>query len=404
MKDYFSDVMQALTHGRYKKILDAGISVYKTSKDFFQYFNTFADDIMYQGKGLHGILEYINRDVKRARVNARNFKRSWECLEDAIFGLSYDTIPACSPAGSQISSAGSADSVKSVVHPAAELTISPASSVNFASPGNYSPAESSVIRVSSADSASCVSSPASVKNSNAPDSIIIGFKNTERFNDRKRSNAKSLEQILPERSSQTIMPSSAHNERYYDKGNFESLRTDRFSEMLSDDTQDALLQNYSKDQLNSIITKKNRYFGGNYHGLETALRDSGQYVSEMPIDFTLKVIMKAKSENKKYQDLNTLYFDAKLATDDMKNEIMDSYMHSSLSLTQIGIDLEQKYGMHISSSTISRHARNYINSKYSGYGVTINNRKDARNFAHIFRNDFSAERAQNCLILNTVNC
>jgi hypothetical protein len=54
--------------------------------------------------------------------------------------------------------------------------------------------------------------------------------------------------------------------------------------------------------------------------------------------------------------------------------MINAYSSSDKSLKEISADLEKKYGMGVSVSTISRNARKYLKDK--GYGCR--NRKEAR--------------------------
>ncbi len=59
-----------------------------------------------------------------------------------------------------------------------------------------------------------------------------------------------------------------------------------------------------------------------------------------------------------------------LASDEMKEEITESYKNSDKTLKEISNDLTKKYGIHISASTLSKYARKELN---------VRNRKEAKN-------------------------
>jgi hypothetical protein len=72
-----------------------------------------------------------------------------------------------------------------------------------------------------------------------------------------------------------------------------------------------------------------------------------------------------------------------IASKEMKDEIISLYMNSIMTLKEASSYLEKKYGMHISSGTVSRRAREEIHKKYI---VNVQNRREARAYAQILAN------------------
>ena len=97
------------------------------------------------------------------------------------------------------------------------------------------------------------------------------------------------------------------------------------------------------------------------------------------------LVVKSNVENeqelqKNYSDHFTAYqagktnlkfarYDSNIAPKDMKQEMVEAYQNSEKSLKAIAIELSDKYGMNISSSTISKYSRQELNVK---------NRKEAK--------------------------
>jgi hypothetical protein len=69
-------------------------------------------------------------------------------------------------------------------------------------------------------------------------------------------------------------------------------------------------------------------------------------------------------------------YDSRIAPTDMKEEIVRSYATSNKTLKELSKDLELKYGMHISVSTISVNARKYL----SNQGLDFKNRREAKKY------------------------
>jgi hypothetical protein len=156
------------------------------------------------------------------------------------------------------------------------------------------------------------------------------------------------------------------------------------------------IQENKKDieRLRDIINIKNTYFWKDPKDLGEILeRDTGIKIQKTEnISDIIRCAMKLKSENKEdryniieqkheqnkttkaYFSLPRINYDSRIAPQDMKNEFIELYLNSQKNLSQISQDIEQKYGMHISKSTISKHARRYYQNK----GMKFKNRKELK--------------------------
>ena len=56
-------------------------------------------------------------------------------------------------------------------------------------------------------------------------------------------------------------------------------------------------------------------------------------------------------------------YDGNIASEGLWNRMIDGYQNSEKSLRQLSNDLEKEYGMHVASSTISKHARRALGVK-----------------------------------------
>ena len=132
--------------------------------------------------------------------------------------------------------------------------------------------------------------------------------------------------------------------------------------------------NLSINNLNKIIEIKNKYFWKNTYQLQDIIKDEiGIYVN---VDSMLKDAMKLKTTNSNYEGLSRINYDSRIAPTDMKDEIIRSYTTSSKTLKELSKELELKYGMHISVSTISVNARKYLQKQ----GLDFKNRREAKTY------------------------
>ena len=138
---------------------------------------------------------------------------------------------------------------------------------------------------------------------------------------------------------------------------------------------------YNINDLNNIIRAKNNNRSMNLGKLEKILRDDNNYPFDNDIRTVLKASMNLKSGNELYKNMERLNYDDNIASKSMKEEMVHMYMHSTLNLNDMSKHLENKYGMHISVSTLSKRSREYINEHYCKNGVRITCRKDAKNLA-----------------------
>jgi hypothetical protein len=131
----------------------------------------------------------------------------------------------------------------------------------------------------------------------------------------------------------------------------------------------------SPENLNKIIELKNKYFWKNSNQLQDIVQnETNIYVDN--IESLLKKSMSLKVNNSVYSNLSRLNYDSRIAPVDMKNEIIKSYATSNKTLKELSSDLEAKYGMYVSASTISVNARKYL----SNQGLDFKNRREAKKY------------------------
>ncbi len=87
---------------------------------------------------------------------------------------------------------------------------------------------------------------------------------------------------------------------------------------------------------------------------------------EQSYDAYLRLYRQGKVE-KKFER-----YDHQIAPDEMKEEMAEMYIYSDKNLEQVSEYLAEKYGMEVSSSTVSRRSREYLN---------VQSREEARNFS-----------------------
>jgi len=129
----------------------------------------------------------------------------------------------------------------------------------------------------------------------------------------------------------------------------------------------------SLEKLNQIIGLKNKYFWKDY----TQLQDIVQKETNIRVnnlDSLLKESMSLKANNPNYTNLSRIDYDSRIAPSDMKDEIIKSYTTSNKTLKELSYELESKYGMCVSASTISVNARKYLCSQ----GLDFKNRREAK--------------------------
>jgi hypothetical protein len=147
------------------------------------------------------------------------------------------------------------------------------------------------------------------------------------------------------------------------------------------------------EYLNKIILLKNKYFWKSPEDLDKIIeKEIGTmqgYVRSTRDAITYA--MRLKSIDNKYHqdnhepDYQTSYdcqtvcrinYDSRIAPQEMKEECLKQYMHSEKTLKEISQELESRYGMHISISTISRHSRKYLERQ----GLHFKNRIETKEY------------------------
>jgi hypothetical protein len=132
----------------------------------------------------------------------------------------------------------------------------------------------------------------------------------------------------------------------------------------------------SKELLHDVIVMKNSYM--NPHKPLDALESRVQVLAGFPrgknIENVLHQAMKLKTSDKEYADLPSIKYDSRIAPRPMQNEMVMLYATSDMTLREASIYLESRYGMHISASTLSRHARDCLKNN----GQEFKNRHEAK--------------------------
>jgi len=132
---------------------------------------------------------------------------------------------------------------------------------------------------------------------------------------------------------------------------------------------------YSLDYFNTVIDMKNKYFWKSGKQLTDLIyEERGIYVRDLTS--TIKDAMRLKTTDPVYKDINRINYDSSIASKEMNDELVDSYIKSDKSLKEIASDFEKRYGMHVSVSTISVNARKTLSSR----GRDFRNRREAREF------------------------
>ena len=132
---------------------------------------------------------------------------------------------------------------------------------------------------------------------------------------------------------------------------------------------------YDYDTLNKIIDIKNKYF--RKHDTElNDLKTEEIGIKVTNIESIINNAMTLKVNNPSYSALNRINYDSRIASQKMKDEFITAYSSYEKTLKELSVDLEKKYGMYISSSTISRHARKHLSSK----GLEFKNRREAKKY------------------------
>ncbi len=131
----------------------------------------------------------------------------------------------------------------------------------------------------------------------------------------------------------------------------------------------------SPEKLNQIIELKNKYFWKDSNQLQDLVqKETNMRINN--IGDILKESMSLKVNNSKYANLARINYDSRIAPTHMKNEIIRSYTTSNKTLKELSRELELKYGMYVSTSTISVNARKYLCDQ----GLDFKNRRQAKKY------------------------
>lgn len=135
---------------------------------------------------------------------------------------------------------------------------------------------------------------------------------------------------------------------------------------------------YTPERLSKIIELKNKYFWKTSSQLQDIIQKETN-VSVNDISLLFKDAMELKVNDPKYSAIARINYDSNIASDVMKEDFICGYTSREMTLKQISQEFEKKYGMHISVSTISRKARNYLRSQ----GLDFKNRKEAKKYYEV---------------------
>ncbi len=137
--------------------------------------------------------------------------------------------------------------------------------------------------------------------------------------------------------------------------------------------------NYSKAMFNHLIDNKNKYNNLLMKKIAGKVKQTSSYISgKSDLEKLLKKAMKLKANDKNYSDLKQLNFDERLTTYTMKQEIVKMYADSNITLNEASHYFEKKYGLHISRTTLSKRAREYMNARLNYRGYSVNDREEAK--------------------------
>jgi len=140
--------------------------------------------------------------------------------------------------------------------------------------------------------------------------------------------------------------------------------------------EDAVLnKSFAPEKLSQIINIKNKYFWKNNMQLQDIIKKEID-VNVPDISSLIRDAMALKVNSPKYFGIARINYDSGIASQDMKEEFIHAYTSSEKTLKEVSQEFEKKYGMHISSSTISKNARKYLRSK----GLEFKNRKEAKRY------------------------
>lgn len=148
-------------------------------------------------------------------------------------------------------------------------------------------------------------------------------------------------------------------------------------------------EQYSMEQINSVLDIKHRYFWKD----ESQIKDlvyKEKKIRLKSIDAFVKDAMYLKVNDPGYSGIDRIDYDSRIASKEMKDELVDAYIHSDKNLKDISSGFELRYGMHVSPSTISRNARRYL----SAQGNDFKSRKEARE--HYSKHDSNNYSTNKC--------
>jgi hypothetical protein len=132
---------------------------------------------------------------------------------------------------------------------------------------------------------------------------------------------------------------------------------------------------YTPENLNKIIELKNKYFWKDCTQLQNIIKTETN-IKFNNIESLLTETMSLKVNNPQYKNISRINYDSRIASSDMKKDITNLYTQSNKTLKELSKELELKYGMYVSASTISINARKYL----SNQGLDFKNRREAKKY------------------------
>ena len=297
---------------KYHGLKDATSRIARNLEETLKYTDTTLDKIYTESRGVKGIFDDVEEGAKNIYSNMQHMGEDIGTMEDIL-------------AGKRCDNRGNTDSEKNNYR--ANRTYSSTSDKNYSS--TYRPSRFKSAAIATA----------------AGIGTIKGVYNLLRNKNQESGNN--------------------NQEKDHERYSGSDIRNDHPDNNYSD-------YPYSIEKLGGLINLKNKYF---WKGT-SQLQDIVEKELDMKDDIgsLLKDAMRLKATDPKYSSLPRLNYDSRIAPTGMYEEMTDLYSSSSKTLKQIASDLERKYGMSVSISTISRNSRKYFKEK--GYECT--SRKEAR--------------------------
>jgi len=367
MKGIISNVLKKIVDeyysikDRYAAIKDTKQVIKKDLRGLFEYaFNTF-DKITCQSNGLFGIYSDLNNGGQNISQKINNIKDDFTNLENIIFKrdvVSHEDASGISGLPKETSIEERINTNEERINKNEERTNTSEERINKNVPHIENPVKgenpAKGIRPASRIKSALISSVAGV---GAAAWLYKDLRKQKGNNLREQKS--NVEQKAVQKNNDMARGASARNV---------SFGGDAYGGAY-------IYKNFSRQEINDVITLKNRYSCQKMDKLQERIKQEKNIVVGN-LETLLKDVMTLKATVPEYSSLKTIYYDKRIAPDGMKDEIISIYTSSDMSLREASMYLEKKYGMHVSYSTISKHARNYLN----GHGKNFKNRREVKEY------------------------